>query len=297
MLRFFFFFLLPLFTLNTVAQELNCSITINAQQTAKEDVPVFKTLEKQLNEFVNNTRWTDNKFAQHERIESSMFINITKYDGDRFEASIQIQSTRPVYNSSYATTVYNFNDRQFNFNYLEYQRLVYNPSQYESNLVSVISFHVYMILGMDADTFKPNGGDPYFKQALNILNYTQQFSRIGWEPAQNGDLTRSALIDQLTSPTYKDLRGLMYNYHRKGMDYMSDNQKKAKSQLVSYLLTLGNLHKRRPNSFIVRVFFDAKAEEISEVFSSGPSVNIAELVSMLSKVAPMHSSKWSTIRF
>ena len=177
-----YFLILWLFTLPMLAQELNCNLVVNAQQTGNENVQVFKTLEKQLNEFVNNTRWTNRKYENQERIDCSMVIIIRSYSSDAFQASIQVQSARPVFNSSYSTSVYNFNDKDFNFNYLEYQNLNFNSSQYESNLISVIAFHVYMILGMDADTFERNGGQKYYEQARDIANYSQRGNLKGWEP-------------------------------------------------------------------------------------------------------------------
>lgn len=186
------------------SQELNCKLVVNAQQTGNENVQVFKTLEKQLNEFVNNTRWTSKNFKIQERIECSMVINVQNYQSDAFQASIQIQSARPIYNAFYASSLYNFNDKDFNFNYLEYQNLNFNTTQFESNLVSVIAFHVYMILGMDADSFELDGGDIYYKQARDIVSYSQQSNFKGWEPPTGGAQTRSALISNVLSPTFKE---------------------------------------------------------------------------------------------
>ncbi|MDA9002216.1 DUF4835 family protein [Flavobacteriaceae bacterium] len=279
------------------SQELNCKLVVNAQQTGNENVQVFKTLEKQLNEFVNNTRWTSKNFKIQERIECSMVINVQNYQSDAFQASIQIQSARPIYNAFYASSLYNFNDKDFNFNYLEYQNLNFNTTQFESNLVSVIAFHVYMILGMDADSFELNGGDIYYKQARDIVSYSQQSNFKGWEPPTGGAQTRSALISNVLSPTFKEFHSVLFNYHFNGLDVMAKDVKKGKTAIVSSLMELESLNKRRPNSFLLRVFFDAKADEISDIFSGGPNVNIADLASMLSKVAPMHSSKWKNIKF
>ena len=279
------------------SQELNCKLVVNAQQTGNENVQVFKTLEKQLNEFVNNTRWTSKNFKIQERIECSMVINVQNYQSDAFQASIQIQSARPIYNAFYASSLYNFNDKDFNFNYLEYQNLNFNTTQFESNLVSVIAFHVYMILGMDADSFELNGGDIYYKQARDIVSYSQQSNFKGWEPPTGGAQTRSALISNVLSPTFKEFHSVLFNYHFNGLDVMVKDVKAAKTALVNSLMELDRLNQRRPNSFLLRVFFDAKADEISDIFSDGPNVNIADLASMLSKVAPMHSSKWKNIKF
>ena len=292
-----FLFIVFLFSLCLNSQELNCNVIVNAQQTGNENVQVFKTLEKQLNEFVNNTRWSSKIFETQERIDCSMVINIQNYQSDAFQASIQIQSARPVYDSFYSSTVYNFNDKDFNFNYLEYQNLNFNTTQFESNLVSVIAFHVHMILGMDADTYELNGGSSYYKQARDIVNYSQQSGFKGWEPPIGGAQTRSALINNILSPTLKDFHLVLFNYHFTGLDVMAKDVKKGKIALVNSLMKLENLNKSRPNSFLLRVFFDAKVDEITDVFSDGPSVNMAKLASMLTKVAPMHSSKWKNIKF
>ena len=279
------------------SQELNCAVVVNAQQTGNENVQVFKTLEKQLNEFVNNTRWTDKTFKTQERIECSMVITVQDYQSDTFQASIQIQSARPVHNSSFSSSVYNFNDKDFTFKYLEYQNLNFNPTQFQSNLISVLTFHVYMILGLDADTFELNGGDIHYKPARDIANYSQQGNVPGWAPPKGGDQTRRVLIDNVLSKTYQEYRTALYNYHRLGLDVMSSDTKEAKTKITNALLGFEALHKRRPNSFLVRTFFDAKSDEIADVFSAGPNVKITELVSVLNRVAPMHSKKWGTIKF
>ena len=296
-MRRLIFLAVLLISFSVGSQELNCKLVVNAQQTGNENVQVFKTLEKQLNEFVNNTRWTSKNFKIQERIECSMVINVQNYQSDAFQASIQIQSARPIYNAFYASSLYNFNDKDFNFNYLEYQNLNFNTTQFESNLVSVIAFHVYMILGMDADSFELNGGDIYYKQARDIVSYSQQSNFKGWEPPTGGAQTRSALISNVLSPTFKEFHSVLFNYHFNGLDVMAKDVKKGKTAIVSSLMELESLNKRRPNSFLLRVFFDAKADEISDIFSGGPNVNIADLASMLSKVAPMHSSKWKNIKF
>ena len=158
------------------SQELNCDIIVNAQQTGNENVQLFKTLENQLKEFVNNTKWTNKNFSQNEQINCSMVINITSYNSDVFQGSIQIRSSRPIFNSSYSTPIYNFNDKDFSFRYQEFQNIIYNPNQFQSNLVSVLAFHIYVILGMDADSFALNGGDEYYQQARTILSYSQPVS-------------------------------------------------------------------------------------------------------------------------
>lgn len=291
-------FLLLAFLLTSVtfSQELNCTVNVIAQQTGNENNVVFKTLEKQLTEFINNTKWTEKSFAAQERISCSMVINVRGYNNDLFSASLQVSSSRPIYNSSYSSPVYNYNDKEFNFQYLEFQNLVYNDIQFESNLISVLAFHVYMILGMDADSFALNGGDEYFKQAQTIANYSQQLNGQGWK-LEDGLQSRFALIDNLVSPTFKEIRSAMYKYHIEGLDVMNVNTKKGKTQVISALSDLQKVHSRRPNSYLMRVFFDAKSDEIMDILSGGPSVNITEALDILNRIAPMHSQKWRTIQF
>ena len=295
-MRKIFLLLAFLVTTITFSQELNCTVSVIAQQTGNENNVVFKTLEKQLMEFINNTKWTEKSFGIQERINCSMVINVGAYDNDLFSTSIQISSSRPIYNSSYSSPVYNYNDKEFNFRYLEFQNLVYNSIQFESNLISVLAFHVYMILGMDGDSFALNGGDEYFKQAQTIANYSQQLNGQGWR-LEDGLQSRFALIDNLVSPTFEEMRSTMYNYHIEGLDIMNVSSKKGKTQVISSLSELQKVHRRRPNSFLMRVFFDAKSDEIMDILSGGPTVNITEAIDILNRIAPMHSQKWRNIKF
>ncbi|WCO00513.1 type IX secretion system protein PorD [Psychroserpens ponticola] len=295
-MRKFIYLVILTFSIQSFSQELNCEVIVNAQFTGNENVQVFKTLERQLKEFINNTTWTKKTFKPQERINCSMVINISDYNNDAFQATIQVQSARPVYGSSYSTPVYNYNDKDFNFKYLEFQNMVYNPKQFESNLISVLAFHVYMILGMDADTFAPKGGAEYYSQAQVILNYSQQGNYDGWK-LEDGNQSRFILIDNILSDTYKEFRDVLYLYHREGLDVMNSGAKEGKLAIAKSVGSLKEMNNRRPNSYLMRVFFDAKSEEIEDIFSGGPTVNISDLVSTLTRIAPMHASKWRNINF
>ncbi|WP_411768863.1 DUF4835 family protein [Winogradskyella sp. A3E31] len=295
-MRKFLGFLAFLISFTSLSQELNCTVTVVAQQTGNDNNVVFRTLERQLTEFINNTTWTNQTFRPSERIECSMVINIQNYNNDAFSGTLQVQSSRPVFNSSYKTPIYAFNDKDFQFNYLEYQNLVYNPNQFESNLISMLSFHIYIMLGMDADSFAPNGGDEHYVQAQVIANYSQQGNAKGWK-LSDGLQSRFALIDNILSPTYKEFRSTMYTYHREGLDVMSTAAKKGKDQIAASIIDLQQMHRRRPNSFIMRVFFDAKANEIADIFKGGPSINVTKVIDVLNTVSPNQSSKWRQIKF
>ena len=282
--------------LGVKAQELNCSVTVNSDQVGQTNQQIFRTLERALNDFVNKNKWTNRTFAENERISARMFITVTAYESDRFEATLQIQSSRPVYNTSYETPVFNYKDNDFNFQYQEFEPLVYNPNSFDSNLVGVISYYVYIILGLDADTFSLQSGDEYYRLAQNIVTQAQGTSFGGWAQ-ETGERTRFELVDNLLSNTFREYRMAMYNYHRKGIDVLADNNSTGKQVIAGSLRLFETLIKRRPNAFLIQTFFDAKAEEIQNVFSDGPKVDIVKLKESLNKVAPFYSSTWNAISY
>ena len=290
---FIFFFLLNLFNFS---QELNCEVIIESRQTGNENLQIFKTLQSQLTEFINNSSWTNKEIRPNEKIDCTMFININSFENDIFQGTLQVQSSRPIYNSSYSSPTYNFNDRNLSFRYQEFQNLTFNQNQFENNLVSVIAFHIYIILGIDADSFELNSGGVFFEQALKILDFSQQKGFRGWG-ANDGLQSRYYLIDNILSPTYKEYRNVMYNYHIKGLDIMVNEPKAGKESIAKSIMLLDQMDRRRPNSYILRVFFDTKAEEILDIFSGGPNVPVTNLISTLTKIAPNHSDKWRNISF
>jgi hypothetical protein len=277
------------------AQQLNCTVTVNAQKLPNSNLQVFKTLESSLTEFVNKTDWTGQTLKQNEKINCSMYITISSHGSDQFGATIQVQSSRPIFNSSYSSPVLNFNDKDFTFRYTEFENLVFNPSTFDSNLVSVIAFYSYIILGMDADTFVLESGNPNFEIAQNISNVAQQGGSKGWSQT-DGNQNRYFLINDLLSPTFKTIRQTLFDYHT-GMDLMSQDLKTSKEKIKGTLANLAKLNASRPNAFLSRVFFDAKSDEIVSVFSGGPSITISDLVDNLNKISPLNSSKWTQIKY
>jgi hypothetical protein len=277
------------------AQELNCSIKVDAQQLANINLTVFKTLETSLTDFVNKTQWTSQTYKQNEKINCSMYITVSSYNSDQFVATIQVQSARPIHNSTYTSPVFNFNDKEFNFKYIEYEALNYNPTSFESNLTSVISFYCYVILGLDADSFVKNSGDIHFGTAQNISDLAQQSGFKGWRQA-DGNQNRYFLINDLLSPTFSEVRNTVFEYHQ-GLDVMNVDVKDGKEKVKKSILSLSKLNATRPNSFMSRVFFDAKSDEIISIFSGGPSITISDLVDTLNKISPLNSSKWTSIKY
>lgn len=291
-----FFIALLITTFAGSAQELNCQVTVNSDQVGQTNQQIFRTLERSLNDFVNKTKWTNRVYRENERVSARMFITVTQYESDRFEANIQIQSTRPVFGTSYESPVFNYKDNAFDFQYQEFEPLVYNPNSFDSNLVGVISYYVYMILGLDADTFSLEGGNDYYRLAQNIVTQAQSSSFSGWSQ-ETGDRSRFELVDNLLNNAFREYRIAMYNYHRKGLDILADNNSTGKQIIAGSLRLFETLISRRPNAFLIQTFFDAKAEEIQNIFSDGPKVDIVKLKETLNKVAPFYSGTWNEINY
>ncbi|MFV8369396.1 DUF4835 family protein [Flavobacterium sp. LB2R40] len=277
------------------AQQLNCVVTVDSQRLSVTNQQVFKTLETAISEFVNKTDWTGQVVKQSEKINCSMYITVSANSSDQFTATIQVQSARPVFNSSYSSPVLNYNDKDFNFKYTEFENLIFNPSTFDSNLISVLSFYSYVILGMDADTFVANSGTSNFEIAQNISSVAQQSGSKGWSQA-DGNQNRYFLINDILSPTFKQVRQTMFDYHS-GLDLMSQDLKVSKEKIKVSLINLAKLNATRPNAFLARVFFDAKSDEIVSIFSGGPSITISDLVNNLNKISPLNSSKWVSIQY
>jgi len=277
------------------AQQLNCTVTLNTQKLSNANQQVFKTLETAINEFVNKTDWTGQTLSQKEKVACSMYITISNYTSDQFVANIQVQSSRNVYNSTYSSPVLNINDKDFTFNYTEFENLTYIPTSYDSNLISVLSYYCYIILGMDADTFVPLFGDRYYKEAINIANLAQQGGYKGWNQS-DGTLSRYVLINDLLSPTYSEIRQSSFQYYL-GLDTMNQDLKKAKEIIKGSLMNLSKLNSTKPNSYLLRIFMDSKSDEIVSIFSGGPSIAINDLVDSLNKTSSSNSSKWQLLKY
>lgn len=288
-------FFLILASIPMIGQELNATVTIDAEQTGQPNFQVFRTLEQQLTEFLNNTTWTNKEFKTQERIDCNFTLIIQNFESTSFSGSLQIQASRPVYASIYDAPIYNYNDRQFSFNYNEFEPLVFNVNTFNSNLVSVLAYHVYTVLGLDADTFELNGGAEYFAIARQIVNTAASSNFIGWK-ATDGTQSRFRWNDAILSNVYQEYHDAMYTYHRHGLDKMGTNARDGKMNIIEAIAKLKNINDRRPNSFLVRTFFDAKTDEIERIFSGGPTVDINSLVDNLNRLAPTRRSNWSNIK-
>ncbi|CAA0243596.1 type IX secretion system protein PorD [Tenacibaculum maritimum] len=296
MRNYFLSIVLAMLSINLInAQELNALVTINADKIQSSNKQVYKTLEKSLTEFLNQTEWTKKKVKVQERINCAFNIIINSQTNNNFDASLQVQSTRPAYNSTYETPILNINDTDFSFTYNEFDPLIYNPTSFDSNLISTIVFYVYTIIGIDADTFALKGGEDYLKEAENVMLQAQQSGGAGWENVI-GKQNRFSIIDNLLSAKYDPLRTIYYNYHIKGLDIFSEDEKEAKKNIQTSVEQLESLYNISIGNLMIRMFLDAKSDEIVNIFSDGAlGKNPQKMKQVLQKVSPTNRDKWQKI--
>ena len=298
MKNFFTIFIL-FFTINYgFSQELLANVQINYQQISGSNNQVYKTLEKSLKDFVNNTSWTGKKLQNFEKIKCNFAIVISERTGNNtFKASIVVQAVRPVFNTTYETPLLNLNDTNFSFEYTENENLVFNERQFSGkNLIDVISFYVYTILGYDADSFKARGGQTWFEKAQKISNNSQNQNFAGWATIE-GPKTRGNLVDNLLKQEQNTLRNLYYTYHRAGLDNLGkQDQSSAKRIIADALMQLKTYENNFQLNYPINIFIDTKKQEIFDIFDSGnnANINMADLKALFTILSPKDiESKWN----
>lgn len=251
-------------------QELNCVVTINVGPRVRTtDQNVFRDMKNAIQQFLNSRKWTNDTYAPHERINCSFLININDMPTiGVFNASVQIQAARPVYNTTYTSLIFNFADREWDFEYVESQPLEFNDNTYITNLTSMLAFYAYMIIGIDNDTFSELGGNPQFQRALQVVNNAQTSNRNGWQPT-GSNRNRYWLIENYLNPQFTEIRRAMYRYHRLGMDTFEKDPDNSRQVILDCLKSIKKARDINPNAIIVISFFDAKTRELANIFSEG----------------------------
>lgn len=277
------------------SQELYCNVQINHQQVEGTDKKVFETLRTAIYEFMNNRKWTNYKFDITERIECSILINITnRVSTDEFTAELNMALKRPVYNSSYNSTLLNYIDKNFQFSYVEYQPLEFVENSFTSNLTSVLAFYAYMFIGLDFDSFTLYGGSPFFEKAEAIVNAAQSSGSSGWKSFDN-DKNRFWMVENLMNPTYQQVRRYMYEYHRLGLDVMYDDAQQGRGAITKSIEYLTRVKDNYPNLFILQLIMEAKGDEMINIYSEGSTTEKARASNMLIKLDPSNASKYEEI--
>jgi len=290
--------ILILLFVNGNSQELNCQVQVIAPtlQSNPANQEIIESLESSIFEFINNTKWTNDNFKMEERIECSMLINIQdKISSDEFRASIQVSSSRPIYNSSYKSRLFNYNDNNLQFKYLRNTAIIFKPDNHFDNLADVLAFYVYMILGYDYDSFSLEGGTPYFNKAMQIVSNCQNAPESGWKPNES-NRNRYWLIQNATQALFKPLRKCYYDFHLKGFDIAYSKREESLNKMFQSLKLLESIHKARPNNFNIQLFFTAKNDELVSIFAPAIPDLRMKVYNLLVKLDPGNISKYNKIK-
>ncbi len=266
MRNFVFITIILVVAIHSFAQELNCKVTVNADQIQTSDRSVFKDMERSLAAFMNTRKWTTDQFKTYEKINCSIFLNISRMPAiGSFVANAQITAARPVYNSNYETVLLNFADREFEFEYYESQPMEYNDNAYINNLTSLLAFYAYTILATDYDSFSETGGNPFVQKMLLVINNAQASNRPGWI-ALGSNRSRYSLLEGMNNPQMVDIRKGSYKYHRLALDTFDKNADQSRGIILDVLRTVKKVWTTFPNSILVISFFDAKSGELANIF-------------------------------
>jgi hypothetical protein len=284
--------------LSTTAQELNCRVVVNAQQIQTTERNIFSDMETSFTQFLNNRKWTDDEFSSEERINCNIILTLDPNESTpssgRWGASVQILSSRPVYNASYETVVFNFADRDWQFEYVQSQPLQFNENSFTSNITSLLAYYAYTIIGMDYDSFSELGGTRYFQIANQIVSNAQNSNYSGWSQF-NSVRNRYWLSENLMGSNFEPLRKAVYEYHLKGLDVFMDDPEAARNSILNGLKLIQTANKSRPRSILTISFLDAKAEELSQIFKEGNPTQKRESYEILSKLDPSKSDTFKKI--
>jgi hypothetical protein len=282
--------------LSIQAQELNCVVEVNSRQVEGSERKVFQELQKAVFQFVNGRKWTNDEYETYERIDCSILITLeNRLGANQFSGNIQVQASRPVYNTSYKTPIMNVRDEDFVITYNQFEPLIFAENSYSGELVSILTYYIYMILGYDYDSFELEGGTPYFQQAQRIVSNSQNSGEKGWK-ASESRRNRYWLVQNHMSARFKSLRSTYYDYHRKAFDIMESDVTKGRNVISNSLKDLKRVHNVAPSSYNLQVFFLAKVQEITELFSEATPAEVNDLTETLITIDPGNAGKYEKLR-
>ena len=287
-----FTYLILISSFNVNSQEILCNVRVNSSQVQISDRKIFQSMQTAIYEFINNTKWTNANISSEERIECSILINISnKISNDEYEGSMQIQSTRPIYGTSYKSTLFNFMDNNIRFKFLEYQSLEFSEP---TPLSSIIAFYVNIILGLDFATFSEEGGNEYFNTAQKIVNNAQNARESGWK-AFESDKNRYWIAHDLLDNRYNKYHMCLNRYHRIGLDKLAEEPEDARYEITESIESLRSIYRENPSALLLKLFFDAKADEITKIYSESFPNEKARIIKTLTEIDPSNSTKYQTI--
>lgn len=290
--------LLLISTIDVSSQEINATVNVLSPTIQMTNKQVFTTLETAIREFLNSYRWTNLEYENEERIKCSFVFTITNYQQpSSFAGNLQVQYSRPVYNSDYNSPLLNYIDNDISFTYIENQQLEYQPNNHLSNLTSLLAYYCNLIIGLDRASMQLGAGEPFFAQLQTIISNAQSDgSAAGWR-SFDGNKSRYWLSDNLNSPAFEPIISAYYYYHRQGMDLMydPDQQSQAKTVIRDAIISMQAVYQKRPNALLLNSFFDAKSDEIVAIFSDGPEVDIRGMVNTLKQIDAGRSNKYEQL--
>ncbi len=281
------------------SQELNCNVQVSAQKVQGSNRQVFENMQRDIYEFMNNTVWTNHVFSYAERIDCNILINITnQISADEFNGTIQIQLRRPVYNTTYNSTILNFIDNNFRFRYVEFQPLEFDPTIHRSSLVSVLAYYAFIILGFDYDSFSQEGGTEFFQMAEKIVLNAQNAPETGWKPYDGSrNRNRYWLVKNLLDKEYEEVRYFIYQYNINGLDKLESKAAEARASIVESLRLIQQVYRRKPDPFmyLVQIVLDARSDELINIFSEAFPEEKSRVVEILTEIDPSNKSKYEKI--
>lgn len=280
------------------SQELNCNVEVLSQQVQGVNPAIFEALEQMIFEFMNNRKWTKDQFTIEERIRCSIILNIdpsASASSNRFSATLQVISGRPIFNTDYYSPVLNIQDRDVQFEYIPNTQYVFNPDVFQHNLLHILAFYAYLIIGYDYDTFSMNGGTPYYAQAQRLVQAAQAGNAQGWK-AFEGDRNRYWLAEDIMHRTFEPMRECLYEYHRLGMDMMSEKLPQGRTKCLTALMKMDKVHRVKPLAYNTQAFFLAKSDEIVNLFSQAEPNERNSLFEILSRVDPGNLGKYEKMQ-
>ncbi|MDE6537440.1 MAG: DUF4835 family protein [Muribaculaceae bacterium] len=278
-----------------VAQEFRCNVEVNSQQIEGTNKGVFEQLQEAMNTYMNETKFSPATFAPNEKIECKLFLTVAEYNDDRIKGDLQVQLSRPVYNTNYTTTLFNFRDSKVEFDYREGDPLVFNENTEVGNLTAIMDYYAYLLLGIDFDSFSPNGGQPFFDRAASIVQQMQSSGETGWRTFEDTK-NRAAVLSSYTDANTSGIRKLLYDYHRKGLDEMVTSTDKGRATITESLGELKKIYDNAPMSVALSIFRDSKLDELVNLYSQSPQTEREGVYELLQPIFPTESERLNKIR-
>lgn len=284
-----------LFVTYSSAQELRCHVNIQYNEIANADKDMFNTLRTSIEDFMNAQSWTNHTYEEQEKIEVKLTLRMTSQSSKNFSGTLQVQSSRPVYNSTYTTTLFNHVDDKIAFQYEENEPIEFSENSFVSNLSSILAYYAYIVIGLDYDSFSPNGGVEFYQKAQNVATSAQANDENGWSSSSRDDKTRYWLIDNLLNSSYSAFHTAIYKYHRLGLDVMYNKPEDGRKEIYNSLTELEKVFRLKPGSYLLTAFFYAKKEEIVQIYSEGNPDEKNRIVTLAKKLNPANVNEYDKI--